>query len=252
MKISVITVSYNSAATIADTMHSVARQSHPDIEHIVIDGGSTDATLALVAEHGKRVTTVVSEPDRGIYDAMNKGLARATGDVVGLINSDDFYASPDALARIASTFADPTVDLVYADLCYVAQDDVKRTVRYWRSNPFEPGLFARGWAPPHPTLFIRREFFARFGNFDLAFPIAADMELMVRFFEVHRLRSRHLPEVLVHMRTGGTTNRSVQNIVQQNREIWRALNKHGLAASPLRFAIGKLLSRGRQFVTRPR
>ena len=170
MKISIITVTWNSAATVTDTLRSVNSQTHPNVEHIVVDGGSTDATIEIVRAEGKRVVKLVSEADDGIYDAMNKGLSLATGDVVGLINSDDFYASPEAVAKVAAAFADPNVDAVYADLCYVAQDDVKRIVRYWRSTPFEPGLFARGWAPPHPTLFVRREFFDRFGNFDLAFP----------------------------------------------------------------------------------
>jgi len=229
----------------------VNAQTHPDVEHIVIDGASTDATLDLVAKHGKRVTTLVSEPDRGIYDAMNKGIAIATGDVVGLINSDDFYVSPHALAKVAAAFEDPAVDAVYADLCYVAQDDLQRTVRYWRSGPFAPGLFARGWVPPHPTFFVRREFFARLGTFDLAYSIASDVELMMRFLEVHRLRTRHLPEVLIHMRMGGTTNRSLKNILRQNKEVWQALKKHGLDASLVQFIGGKLLSRGRQFVVRP-
>ncbi len=251
LKFSVITVTWNSAATLVDTLHSVNAQTHANVEHIVIDGASSDTTLALVAEHGKRVFTLVSEPDRGIYDAMNKGIARATGDVVGLINSDDFYASPDALSKVAAAFADPNVDAVYADLCYVAQDDVQRIVRYWRSGPFAPGSFSRGWAPPHPTLFVRREFFSRLGTFDLSYSIAADVEFMMRILEVHHLRVCHIPQVLIHMRMGGTTNRNLKNIVQQNKEIWRALKKHGLDPSLARYVGGKLLSRGRQFVTRP-
>jgi glycosyltransferase involved in cell wall biosynthesis len=251
MKISVVTVTWNSARTIGDTLASVNAQTHGDVEHVVVDGGSTDATLAIVRSEGQRVATLVSEPDKGIYDAMNKGLGLARGDVIGLINSDDFLASPDVLSTVAAAFADPAVDAVYGDLCYVDPVDTTRVVRYWRSSPFRPGLFARGWAPPHPTLYVRREVYERLGGFDLAYPLAADLELMARFFEVHHLRARYLPEVLVRMRTGGATNRSLRNIVRQNREIWHALHRHGLAGSMSGFFIGKLVSRGRQFLSRP-
>ncbi|HSC63278.1 MAG TPA: glycosyltransferase, partial [Caldimonas sp.] len=175
----------------------------------------------------------------------------AQGDIVGLLNSDDFFASPEVLSIVAAAFADRDVEAVYGDLCYVDPVDTSRVVRYWRSSAFRPGLFARGWAPPHPTLYVRREIYERLGGFDLAYPLAADLELMARFLEVHRVRARHLPEVLVRMRTGGATNRSLRNIARQNREIWQALHRHGLAGSMGGFLIGKLLSRGRQFIARP-
>ena len=251
MKISIITVTWNSAATVVDTLRSVNVQTHPDVEHIVIDGGSSDATLAIVKAEGRRVTTVVSEPDHGIYDAMNKGLALAGGDVVGLLNSDDFLAAPHVLSTIAATFADPDVDAVYGDLCYVRQNASSQIVRYWRSSPFVPGAFARGWAPPHPALYIRRKIYEQLGRFDLVYSLTADLELMARFIEIHRIRTRHVPQVFVHMRLGGATNKNLRNIVRGNREIWRALHKHGLAGSLLGFAFGKLVSRGRQFLTRP-
>jgi len=251
LKISLVTATFNSAATIHDTLRSVNVQTHQDVEHIVVDGGSTDATMEIVRAQGLRVTIALSEPDRGIYDAMNKGLRLARGDVIGLINSDDFLASPDVLSTVAAAFADPDIDAVYGDLCYVEPVDTSRVVRYWRSSPFRPGLFARGWAPPHPTLYVRREAYERLGGFDLAYPLAADLELMARFFEVHHLRARYLPQVLVRMRTGGATNRNLRNIVRQNREIWRALHVHGLAGSMAGFFLGKLVSRGSQFVSRP-
>ena len=251
MKVSVVTATWNSAATVVDTLRSVNEQTHPDIEHIVIDGASTDATLRLVEQQGRRVAAVVSEHDRGIYDAMNKGLRLATGDIVGLINSDDFLAADDILATVAATFAaDPTLEAVYGDLYYVNPADTQRVVRYWRSSPFRPGLFAQGWAPPHPTLYVRRSVYERFGGFDLAYPLAADLELMARFLEVHRVRSLHVPKVFVRMRTGGATNKNLRNVVQQNREIWQALTKHGLARSMPRFALAKLGSRLRQFIAR--
>ncbi|MEO6898229.1 MAG: glycosyltransferase family 2 protein [Caldimonas sp.] len=251
MKISVVTATWNSAATVADTLASINAQTHPDVEQIIVDGGSTDATLDIVEAKGQRVAAVLSERDEGIYDAMNKGLKLARGEVVGLLNSDDFLASPDVLAKIAEAFADPSVDAVYGDLCYVRQNMPSQIVRYWHSGPFRSGSFARGWAPPHPTLYVRRELFDRVGGFDLAYSLAADFELMVRLFEVHRVRVRYLPMVMVRMRMGGASNKSLRNIVHQNREIWRALHHHGLAGPMLGWFVHKALLRGRQFLSRP-
>lgn len=251
MRVSIITVCYNSVATLGDTLASVAAQDHPDVEHIVIDGGSTDGTQALVEREGRHVKVFVSEPDKGIYDAMNKGIRRATGDIVGFINADDFYPSSDVLSSVAGVFEDPGIEVCYGDLCYVRQDDTSRIVRYWQSSDFRPGLFLRGWCPPHPTFFARREVYARHGLFDLRYRIAADVEIMSRFLEVARVRARYLPKLLVKMRMGGTTNRSLGNIWRQNREIADALKSHGLPFSLPRFALSKVLSRGRQFVARP-
>ena len=251
MKISVITATWNSAATIGHTLASINEQTHPDVEQVIVDGGSTDATLAIVAAEGKRVAIVVSERDEGIFDAMNKGLRLVRGDIVGLLNSDDFLASPEVLATIAEAFADPSVDAVYGDLCYVRQHVPSQVVRYWRSGPFRSGAFARGWAPPHPTLYVRRELYERLGGFEIAYTLAADFELMVRFLEVRHVRARYLPQVLVHMRLGGASNNSVANVIKQNREIWRALHHHGLAGSMLGWLARKALLRGRQFLARP-
>lgn len=251
MKISLITVCFNSAEHIADTLRSVNTQGHADIEHLIIDGASRDETLDVVARHPQSWRRVVSEPDEGIYDAMNKGLRMATGEVVGFINSDDFYSAPDVLEKVSGAFSDPAVDACYGDLCYVKRDDTRSVVRYWRSSPFAPGLFGQGWCPPHPTLFIRKRIYDAHGGFDVRYRIAADVELMARMLEVHRIRTRYLPEVLVNMRMGGTTNRSLSNIVIQNREVWRALRAHGLRPSLISFAGGKLLSRGIQYLSRP-
>lgn len=251
MKISLITVCLNSAGHIADALRSVEAQSWPDIEHLVIDGASRDGTLRVVEAHARPWRRVVSEPDRGIYDAMNKGIALARGEIVGFINSDDFYASPDALARVAGVFEDASIDACYADLCYVKRNDIGTVVRYWRSSEFCAGLFAKGWSPPHPTLFVRRRIYERLGGFDLQYRIAADFELMARLIEVHRIRTRYLPAVLVSMRMGGTTNRSMRNIVHQNREIWRALHSHGLQPSFGSFIGGKLRLRAQQYLARP-
>ena len=251
MKISIITVCYNSEKTIEDTLRSVFEQNYENIEHIIIDGGSTDRTLAVLATAGAHVAKIVSEPDNGIYDAMNKGIALATGDVIGFINADDFYPTPEVLALVASAFESSGADCCYGDLCYVQQDDVSKTVRYWRSAPFSPGLFDRGWCPPHPTFFVRREVCVRLGGFDLSFNIAADFELMMRYLEAAQITSRYIPQVLVKMRLGGITNRSLINIFKQNIEIRRALSNIGRRSSLVGFLFNKLFIRAIQFISRP-
>lgn len=250
LKVSVITVCRNSEATIGDTLRSVAAQTYPMVEHVVVDGNSSDATMEIVRRF-PHVAKVVSEPDRGIYDAMNKGIRLSTGELVGTINADDFYAAPDVLARVAKVFEDPSVDVCYGDLCYVGYRDPTRIVRYWRSSDFKPELFLRGWCPPHPTFFARRSVYERLGDYDLGYKIAADVDLTMRYLEKHRVRSRYIPRVLVKMRLGGHSNRSIRSVLQQNREIWAALRKNGLKPSLLRFGAEKVLARGRQFLSRP-
>ncbi len=251
MKVTVITVCFNSAATIAHTLRSVREQTHNEIEHIIIDGQSTDNTLDIVASEGGHVVKLVSERDNGIYDAMNKGIQLATGDVVAFLNADDFYAASDSLATAVAALESSGADSCHGDLCYVSQDDPTRTVRYWRSKVFVPGAFERGWCPPHPTFFVRRSVYQRLGGFDLRFKIAADFELMARYLGAARISSHYIPKVLVKMRLGGTTNRSLSNIFKQNGEIRRALAKHGLHSSLIGFVLNKLITRAIQFVRRP-
>ena len=249
--ISVITVCFNSEAHIAHALQSVDVQTWQDLEHLVVDGASTDNTLRIVEAHRREWRHVISEPDRGIYDAMNKGIGLAQGEVIGFINSDDFYAAPDALAKVAKVFADPTLDACYGDLCYVKQDRPDQVVRYWRSSAFRPGLFRTGWCPPHPTFFVRRCVYERLGGFDLGYRMANDIELMARFMEVHGINTSYLPELLVKMRLGGASNHNWTAILLQNREIWRAMNDLHMKPALLPFVGGKLLSRGRQFFSRP-
>lgn len=251
MKISIITVCYNSAETIAHTLRSVHEQKHNDIEHIIIDGGSKDETLSLIAVGAIPGHVLISERDKGIYDAMNKGLALATGDIIGFINADDFYASPNVLSKVVSTFEASDAQACYGDLCYVQQHDISRIVRYWKSSTYKKGLFEKGWCPPHPTFFVRRGVYERLGIFNLDYKIAADVELMIRFLAAGRISSCYIPEVLVHMRLGGTTNRNLGNIVKQNLEIRRGLLSNGLGFSWLKFIVSKLWSRGLQFIIRP-
>jgi len=252
MKISIITVVFNGESTIGDTLESVNAQTYPDVEHIVIDGGSRDRTLDVVRNRGKRVATLVSERDKGIYDAMNKGLARATGEVVGFLNADDFYLDENVLTDVAKVFGNQQIDACYGDLLYVDQEHADKVVRYWRSSAFVPGSFSNGWVPPHPTFFVRRSIYDKLGGFDLDFRIAADFELMLRFMEIGHIRSNYLPRLMIKMRLGGTTNKSLSNIIKQNREIMRALRLHGCRSSWLSFLGHKLYVRGKQFLVRPK
>ena len=243
MKISVITVCRNSAATIADTFSSVEAQTHPDIEHIVVDGASSDDTLAVIKDHCGRVACLVSEPDHGIYDGMNKGLRLSSGEVIGFLNADDVYADTNVLARVAKTFEDdPCVEACFGDLLYVTQDN-QSVIRYWKSQPFASGSFSRGGSPAHPTFYIRRSALNRLGGFDLSYRLASDTEFMMRYLEKGGVRAAYIPHVQVRMRVGGATNRSLRNIFRQNLEIFRALKKNGVPYSLVSFMLHKLASR---------
>ncbi len=247
MKISVVTVSYNSAKTIADTLDSVAMQTHADVEHIVIDGASSDETLAIVRSHHNPGIRLVSEPDKGIYDAMNKGIALASGEVIGFLNSDDFFAAPLVLEKVAEAFRDDSIDASYADLVYVSQDK-SRVVRYWKSKPFAKGDFAKGWCPAHPTFYVRRSAIERLGLFDRSYKMGVDVEFMMRYLELGQVRAVYIPHVMVRMRLGGASNQSWTNILLQNREILAALRKHGIPFSAVWFAMNKVASRLNQFI----
>lgn len=245
-RISIITACFRSEATIRDALESVNCQTYPAIDHVIIDGASNDRTLAIVRECGKRVVHVTSEPDKGIFDAYNKGLAAATGAVIGILNSDDFYASPHAIAHVMEVFEDPSIEAVYADLVYVDKDDTSKIIRYWKSRPYGQGDFARGFSPAHPTLFLRREVYDRTGGFNPDFRLAGDYEYMLRAFHTHGVRSAYLPETVVKMRTGGATGGSLSSIKKQNVEILRALKSQGVRISKPMFFLRKFVERLRQ------
>jgi glycosyltransferase involved in cell wall biosynthesis len=249
MKISVITVALNNAGTIEDTIRSVMAQGHSNVEHVIVDGGSTDGTLEILEKYRRRLATIVSEPDHGIYYAMNKGLKLVSGDVVGFLNADDVYADNDALPRVAGVFADPTIYGCYADLIYVDQNDLDRVVRYWKSCVYRDDLFRRGWMPPHPTFYVRRSVYEELGEYDLEFKIQADFELMLRFLWRHHINVAYIPTVLVKMRVGGTSNR-LSNVLRGNIEAWRGCRKNGLNVGP-HFIAMKILSRIPQYFVRP-
>ncbi len=233
MKISVITAVFNNRRHIEDCIESVLAQTYTDIEYIIIDGGSTDGTVDAIRKYENRVSKWTSEPDNGIYDALNKGLNMAAGDVVGFLHSDDVYAHDRVIERVASEMEARDVDSCYGDLLYVDKDDTRKVIRYWRAYPYNHGLFRRGWMPPHPTFFARREVYKRCGCFNTDFRIAADYELMLRLLEKCRISTVYIPEVLIRMRMGGVSNRSVTNMVRKSREDYRAWKMNNLDGGAL-------------------
>jgi glycosyltransferase involved in cell wall biosynthesis len=233
LKISIITVCYNSVATLADTLASVASQSYPDVEHIVIDGASTDGTQALVEREGHRVKTFISEPDKGIYDAMNKGIRMASGDVIGTLNADDVYADTEVLSRVAVAMAQGKMDAIYGDVMFFTADRPEVNLRRYSSRHFSPSRIAWGWMPAHPTLFLCREIYHRFGLFRTDFRIAGDYEFVARIFKDASLRYHYLPEVLVRMRTGGVSTGGLRSTLLLNREVLKACRENGIRTNLL-------------------
>lgn len=225
MTFSIITPTFNSAATLSDTCRSIRSQLGVAVEHLVQDGGSKDHTIAIAQDFEAHCR---SEPDQGLYHAMNKGIQRATGDIIGILNSDDFYADDQVLARVQEAFSDPEVQAVYGNLDYVDPVDTGKVIRKWRSGRYHHSRFRYGWMPPHPTFFVRRALYERYGDFDLSFRTSADYELMLRFLYKHRVQAVHIPEVLVKMRAGGVSNSSFRHRLRANREDRRAWEVNGL------------------------
>lgn len=217
LRISIITVTYNSSQTIRDTLESVKAQKYADVEHIIIDGASTDNTLDIVRSY-EHVSKYISERDMGLYDAMNKGVQLATGDVIGILNSDDVYAHEDVLSHVAQMFQNEKTDTLYGDLDFVAPNDLNKVVRSWRSGKFSRTNFQFGWMPPHPTFFVRREVYEQTGLFNLSLRSAADYELMLRILFKHQYKTSYLKEVLVKMRVGGMSNGSWRKRLKANFE----------------------------------
>ena len=234
MRISIITVAFNAARTIADTLESVAAQTHPEIEHIVVDGASADSTLEIIERHGKYVTRLVSEPDHGIYDAMNKGLRLATGEIIGFLNADDVYADNGVLERVSAIMAKEGLDALFGDAEFVSSARPNQPLRRYRSDRFRPERIAWGWMPAHPALFLKRSVFERFGQFRTDYRIAGDFELVARIFHGRTLNYRHVPEVLVRMQTGGISTGGWRNTILLNREVLRACRENGIPTSLLK------------------
>ena len=250
LKVSVVTAVYNRVATVGAAIDSVAAQSYGGVEHVVVDGGSDDGTDREVRRRAGSIATVIREPDDGIYDALNKGIGAATGDVVGFLHADDRLADDDAIADVAAGFDEPAVEAVYGDLIYVDGTDPSRVVRYWKAGRFDVAKFRRGWMPPHPTVYVRRDVYRRLGGYRLDVGSAADYECMVRLMVRHRINVRYVPRVVVRMRTGGESNASMGNRLRANANDRRAWVINEMRP-PIGLRFTKPLSKVEQYFRKP-
>lgn len=241
MKISIITVVLNNEKTIGDAIKSVLSQCYENIEYIIVDGGSTDDTLGIISKYAKNISRFISEPDKGIYDAMNKGINLATGDIVGVLNSDDFYIDNLVIDKVVRAISEKHVDSSYADAIYVRRNDVDKTIRYWKSSPFSKRRFRIGWMPQHATFFARRCLYEKYGAFRTDLPIAADYELMLRFLYKYEISTTYIPEVLVKIRTGGKSAPNPSIVIRNMLENHKAWEVNGLSTSPITFILKSLL-----------
>jgi len=246
-KVSIITVCYNSSKTIEDTIQSVINQTYNDIEYIIIDGLSTDNTLEIVNKYSDKIAKVVSEKDAGLYDAINKGIELATGEIIANLNSDDFYIDNNVVSDVVAKMEEEKSDTLYANLYYVDAANTNKVVRNWGSGSYKKGLFFRGWMPPHPTFFVRKRIYDNYGKFNLELKSAADYEIMLRFIHKHECSISYLPRVIVRMRVGGVSNISIINRLKANREDKRAWEINGIKPKPFTL-IFKPLSKVMQFI----
>lgn len=246
MKISVVTAVMNGRATLPQMLDSLTAQTYPHVEHVVQDGGSTDGTLAYLGACGHAAMALVSVPDTGIYDAINRGIARAGGDVIGLLHADDQLASPDVLAQVAEVMQDPAIDGIYGDLQYVARDDETRVIRHWKAGDYTPAQLRRGWMPPHPTLYLRRQVFEQAGLYDTSYRISGDYDGMLRFLTTGQVRLAYIPHVMVRMKIGGVSNRSFAHMIRKSREDYRAIRRHKVGG--VGTLLGKNLSKLPQYL----
>lgn len=228
MKVSIITVTYNSASTIKNTLESVSAQTYSDIEHIIIDGLSTDNTLDVVKKFGEKVSTIISEKDSGMYDAMNKGIRSATGDVIGILNSDDYFSSNDIVENIAKAFREKTIDAVYGDIKFVNPDELTKTVRYYSSKIFRPWLFRFGFMPAHPSFYMKRTLYEKYGLYELDYKIASDYDLLIKYLYKYKIKTKYIPACFVTMRTGGASTENVNSRIVLNKEIVKACKHYGI------------------------
>ncbi|NWD23835.1 glycosyltransferase [Pseudomonas yamanorum] len=252
LKISIITVSYNSEKTIRDTIESVLSQKYSSVEYIVVDGSSTDNTMSIVAEYGGSIATVVSEPDKGIYDAMNKGIALATGDVIGILNSDDFYENDSALDTVAAAFRrNPESALIFGDVVFVDPEDLKHVTRVYTAGHFKAWKLRFGWMPPHPGTFIRTDVYKEVGLYSTLYTISADYEMFVRLLLLKQFKFAHINKVLVRMRSGGVSTSGFKSSLKLNMEIVQACRRNGVYTNLL-MVLSKIPFKLMEFVKRSR
>jgi glycosyltransferase len=248
-KVSIITVCFNSAKTIEDTIKSVLSQKYKNIEYIIIDGLSTDNTLEIINKYKNEVDVIVSEKDEGLYDAINKGIDLASGEIIANLNSDDFYIDENVISDVVEKFKKEKTDLLYTDLYYVEEEKTNKVTRYWKSGAYKKGAFYKGWMPPHPTFFVKKEIYNKYGVFNLKLTSAADYEIMLRFIHKYECTVSYLNRVTVRMRVGGVSNASLVNRIKANREDKLAWKINGLEPKLLTFIL-KPLSKLNQFFSK--
>ncbi|MFA5033573.1 MAG: glycosyltransferase family 2 protein [bacterium] len=241
MKVSIITVAFNSEKFIEHAINTVLSQTYKNIEYIIIDGGSIDGTINIIKKHKDKIAKFISEQDNGIYDAMNKGLKMATGDIIGILNSDDFYADNFVIETVVKNIKNENADSCWGDLFYVDKENTSKIVRNWKSSQYSKNNFGKGWMPPHPTFFVKKQIYEKYGYFNLDFRTSADYEIMLRFLEKYKIKSCYIPKVLVKMRIGGKSNKNIKNIIKANIECYNAWKINELQINPIVFFIKPLL-----------
>ncbi len=252
MTISIITTTFNSAATLRDTLDSILSQTCQDLESVIVDGGSKDGTLDIIREYEPRFNgrmKWISEPDKGIYDAMNKGLGMATGDVVGVLNSNDFYYDERVVEDIVNAFAQNDVDCIFGNLVFIDEKDKDSVIRIWKGSPYIPGAFTKGWNPAHPTFYAKRTCFERYGGFNMNYAVSADFELMLRFIEKEHISCTYIDRYFVKMRWGGESTGTLRNIIIGNKNILKALKNNGLRPSRI-YLLRRLVPKVREMLKR--
>lgn len=246
MFFSIITATYNSSSTVRQALQSLYNQSFQDYEHIIIDGYSTDSTLNIIEQCKSKQTKMISEPDNGMYDALNKGIKLANGEVVGFLHADDIYGSSDALQIIHDTFQKHNSDAVYGDLEYVRKENPSKVLRHWKSNEYNPSMLKNGWMPPHPTFYVKKSMYNQYGVFDISLEISSDYEIMMRFLGKFQISASYVPVVLVRMKTGGASNRNLSNIIKKSYEDYKVMKRHNIGG--LNTLIMKNITKFKQFI----
>jgi len=247
--VSIITPVLDRKNTIDSAIKSVLGQTYRNIEYLIVDGGSTDGTIEVINKYREKISKFISEKDKGVYDGMNKGIRMASGEIIGILNSDDIYASDNVIEKVVKVMEGNNADCCWGDLVYVDTKDTNKIIRYWKSSEYKPGKFRKGWMPPHPTFFARRWVYEKYGRFNLDFPISADYELMLRFLEKYKIKPCYIPQVMVKMRTGGQSSKNVLNIIKGNIECYRAWKINGLEIDFFRIFL-KPLSKISQYLKR--